>query len=90
MKTAELCSAVFRNQWATDSKKMGGPIFAGQLFLPYPTVPGFNYVLQSRADLSPGSWSNGSPIGGDGAWRIPTVPSNGAHAFYRLEVSPAR
>jgi hypothetical protein len=64
--------------------------FAGQLFLPYPTVPGFNYILQSRTDLSSGSWSNGSSIGGDGAWRIPTVPINGAHAFYRLEVSPAR
>ncbi len=63
----------------------------GNLVLAYPTIPGFNYVLQATADVQSGLWMESSaPVSGDGAWRRPLVPASAGQAFYRLQISPAR
>jgi len=61
------------------------------LVLAYPTVPGFNYVVQFTPDLQSGVWMQSSaPVSGDGAWRRGVVPTSPDQAFYRLQISPAR
>jgi len=64
--------------------------FDGTLFLPYPTVAGFNYTLQSRSGLATGSWTNAATVNGDGAWRTPMVPMTANAGFFRLQVMSAR
>ncbi len=64
---------------------------SGELLLPYPTVAGFNYVLESKQDLQSAIWESVSgPISGDGAWRMPAIPITGDRAFYRVRIAPAR
>ncbi len=62
--------------------------FAGQLYLPYPTEPGFTYRMQTRLSLTSGSWSDVSSVTGDGAWRNPAIPLAGNRAFYQLLITP--
>lgn len=63
--------------------------FAGSVFMPFPTVPGFNYSFQAKAELTD-EWSEQDLFYGDGAWRraerLLDVPKN----FYRVEVTAAR
>lgn len=61
---------------------------SGQLYLSYPTAPGFTYHFQTRSNLSTGAWSDSSTTAGDGAWRTPVVNLTGAGAFYRVQIIP--
>jgi len=64
---------------------------SGELLLPYPTVAGFNYVLESKQDLQSTTWESiGGPISGDGAWRTPAIPITGDRAFYQVRITPTR
>ncbi len=62
----------------------------GELQLAYPTVAGFDFVLQSRADLQAGDWMDGPPVRGDGAWRTEGEAFSGDRGFRRLRITPAR
>lgn len=63
-------------------------VSSGQLYLSYPTDPGFTYHFQTRPSLSTGAWSDSSTATGDGAWRNPAVNLTGAGAFYRVQIVP--
>jgi hypothetical protein len=66
-------------------------VLPGNLVLAYPTVAGYNYVLQAKPDLRSGVWTNsGAAASGDGAWRRPLAPTSAERGFYRLQISPGR
>ncbi len=65
--------------------------FADELLVAYPTVAGFDYLLEESAAMDSGRWQGvGGPVNGDGAWRRQGIPIAGDRGFSRLRITPAR
>lgn len=63
----------------------------GQFEFAYPTVAGFQYVLQFNLGLNPADWEpSGAVVNGDGAWRRPAGSMTTEQGFYRLRINSAR
>ena len=63
------------------------PPVLGEIILSYPTAPGFLHTLQSSGFLTPGSWSDGTELPGDGAWIRRRFATSDPRRFFRVKTS---